>query len=612
LISNLLRMEKYDEGLKVIALALKEEESGQNKSAYEQYVAGIAILLEKLKTETKDDVKAMVKKHISRFMDAAEASKAKMSQSSESQALRKARETEGKARSYEKTLKLQLAFNAYTEAAEQYRSYRLQCDADTDEHRSAGESALAMIVRAESLKRVLSGYTPEAASSTPVRNEVAQVEKSGGLPSNLVAAFVRPDSVSSEEEKRVLLMGSKIYGKTYELMYPKDADWCEFEGTEWRDPDGLLKLCPKQKAAGAVWGRPRMFLDEPVLISRLVPESITQTLIGDCSFVSSLALCAAWEHRFKRTLISQNIYPQVRPHLISSASTPSCAVLARGLGAPRRLPPRLRRCSTDSDTHRRLAAGQRPPGHFAVGPVRAPPDLRPVRKRPEQQREERSLRSAVCVPVAPQQHREAAVSSGRAEWCAVAVIWTRNGLGMDSEWTRSFTRLQSTGRGRAGGRYVVKLLLNGAVRKVAVDDFLPVTPTRPVQLLCTYSRAGELWVSLFEKAYLKVHGGSRPPPSPLMHPFLVPGPGHGRASVAVTKPSRRVSRPLWCSTVSEHPARGGAGAGPHAPPLIRCPCACAIRPACRPVPALAGVPARLHGRPAAPRRDDAVTAASVT
>lgn len=65
----------------------------------------------------------------------------------------------------------------------------------------------------------------------------------------------------------------------------------------------------------------------------------------------------------------------------------------------------------------------------------------------------------------------------------------------------------------------MKLLLNGAVRKVAVDDFLPVTPTRPVELLCTYSRAGELWVSLFEKAYLKVHGGSHPQCHPV-HPAL--------------------------------------------------------------------------------------------
>jgi hypothetical protein len=39
-------------------------------------------------------------------------------------------------------------------------------------------------------------------------------------------------------------------------------------------------------------------------------KALTQTLVGDCSFVSSLAVCAAWEHRFGKTLISRNIYPQ--------------------------------------------------------------------------------------------------------------------------------------------------------------------------------------------------------------------------------------------------------------------------------------------------------------
>ena len=314
-------MQRYDEGLNVIASALKAEESGQYKIAYEQYVAGIGVLLEKLKTEMKDDVKVMVRKHVSRFMETAEGLKSKLMKESEPLALVLAKETESKARAYEKALKIQLAFNAYTEAAEQYRSYRAQCAADTEEHRSAGESALAMIVRAESLKRVLGGYSPlpDAAPGTPTRSDVGPLPKSGGLPNNLVEAFVNAASLSSEEEKRVLLMGSKIYGKTYEPMYRNDADISNFQGDDWRDPDGMLKLCPKHKAAGAVWARPGMFLEKPVLISRLCAESITQTLVGDCSFVSSLALCAAWEHRFKRTLISQNLYPQARRPLLPTA-----------------------------------------------------------------------------------------------------------------------------------------------------------------------------------------------------------------------------------------------------------------------------------------------------
>ncbi|ETO34107.1 hypothetical protein RFI_02987 [Reticulomyxa filosa] len=58
----------------------------------------------------------------------------------------------------------------------------------------------------------------------------------------------------------------------------------------------------------------------------------------------------------------------------------------------------------------------------------------------------------------------------------------------------------------SSGKYVVKLFVNGCFRKVEIDDNLPVSKTG--QLLCSHSKdENEFWVSLLEKAFLKVMGG---------------------------------------------------------------------------------------------------------
>ena len=69
-------------------------------------------------------------------------------------------------------------------------------------------------------------------------------------------------------------------------------------GAPWCDPDGLLLLNGEQRAHFGRWARPSEFMrGEPRMIYLVSPLTITQTIITDCSFVSSLVIAASFERR---------------------------------------------------------------------------------------------------------------------------------------------------------------------------------------------------------------------------------------------------------------------------------------------------------------------------
>lgn len=88
----------------------------------------------------------------------------------------------------------------------------------------------------------------------------------------------------------------------------------------WRDPEGDLLLNDKQAKRFWKWARPNEIAQHrrignhqgPIMIRSINPYSIRQQYVTDCSFIASLCICADFERRFRKRLVTSIIYPQDR------------------------------------------------------------------------------------------------------------------------------------------------------------------------------------------------------------------------------------------------------------------------------------------------------------
>jgi len=186
------------------------------------------------------------------------------------------------------------ALELYTLAAEHLLA-ALRLEDDAAGGAPIRQRLAAVMDRAEQIK---AGKTePSASTSRIAPAPAAPAAAAAAAAAAATVASTAPASRLSDEEKRVLARSSRIGALLHYPWLGGDHARERFSGfpSAWTDPDGLLTLNTEQKAHFTRWGRPSDFMrGEPRMIYLVSPLSITQTVITDCSFVSSLVIAAAY------------------------------------------------------------------------------------------------------------------------------------------------------------------------------------------------------------------------------------------------------------------------------------------------------------------------------
>lgn len=138
-------MEKYDPGLVVIAQAQAARDAGDKQGAHELFVKGIEELLKLTREDTDERIKALVKKHVVRFMAEAEellgivppSPTASRPASATKTSLKRAEMLERNGREEQRKLSWQKAWKLYAEAAETYQKYGAEVRPVTRSDRTA-------------------------------------------------------------------------------------------------------------------------------------------------------------------------------------------------------------------------------------------------------------------------------------------------------------------------------------------------------------------------------------------------------------------------------------------------------------------------------------------
>jgi calpain-7 len=144
-------------------------------------------------------------------------------------------------------------------------------------------------------------------ASSLTKEEIAVLKQSSLISSGVFLPWFDEEAQALSQE--VLIKTSSWKGKLIQAV-----------SSGWKDPEGDLKLSDKQKKRFHKWMRPSEIAQQrnslgvkqhpPVMVKSINPYTIRQEYVTDCSFIASLCICALFEKRFQKRLVTSIIYPQ--------------------------------------------------------------------------------------------------------------------------------------------------------------------------------------------------------------------------------------------------------------------------------------------------------------
>ena len=205
------------------------------------------------------------------------------------------------------------AFALYSQAIELFlaiekTSAGLQRLHNLEQFKTAQRSVEKALDRAETLKAKLATATPQGGGE-PLRVQTTIVSADLSTQAEAEADGENHAGAFSRDEIAVLRHGSCINGRDY-VPFLSSVDIASEKFSfplAFSDKSGKLTLSPTQRERFARWLRPDEMYETPTLMMLVSSFSVKQTCISDCSFVASLTVCAQYERKFNKTLISKYI-----------------------------------------------------------------------------------------------------------------------------------------------------------------------------------------------------------------------------------------------------------------------------------------------------------------